>query len=72
MLRWIAENKSWLFSGVGLTLVGALWWLLKSGYAHWKQRRATYLCDLPGEILAEVLEKVLTLIDPAAESNGAI
>ncbi len=39
MLRWIAENKEWLFSGGGVVLLGALWWLLRSGYARWKQRR---------------------------------
>ena len=29
----------------------------------WKQRRAAYLCDMPAEVIKEVLEKLLTLID---------
>ncbi len=29
----------------------------------WKQRRAAFLCNLPAEVLEEVLEKLLTLID---------
>jgi mRNA interferase MazF len=37
----------------------------------WKQRQAAFLCDLPGEILTDVLEKLLTLIDPGAATNGA-
>jgi mRNA interferase MazF len=30
----------------------------------WKKRRATYLCDVPDDVLEDVLEKVLALIDP--------
>ena len=40
MLRWIAENKAWLFSGLGLTVLGSIWWLIKSGYSRWMERRA--------------------------------
>jgi hypothetical protein len=40
MLQWIAKNKEWLFSGLGLTILAILLWLLKSGYVHWKERRA--------------------------------
>jgi mRNA interferase MazF len=29
----------------------------------WKQRKAAYLCELPVEILEDVVEKLLTLID---------
>jgi hypothetical protein len=27
MWDWIEQNKQWVFSGVGLTVLGALWWL---------------------------------------------
>jgi mRNA interferase MazF len=37
----------------------------------WKQRRAAFLCDIPAEILNDVVEKLLTLIDPAHDENGA-
>jgi mRNA interferase MazF len=30
----------------------------------WKQRRATYLCEMPAEVMDDVVEKLLTLIDP--------
>jgi len=33
----------------------------------WKKRRATYLTAAPAELLEEVLEKLLTLIDPSQE-----
>lgn len=36
----------------------------------WKQRQAAYLCDVPVEILSDVLEKLLTLIDPDDEAGG--
>ncbi len=39
MLRWIAGNKDWLFSGGGVVLLVAVGGLLKSGYNQWKQRR---------------------------------
>lgn len=29
MLDWILQNKTWLFSGAGLTVLGMGWWLLK-------------------------------------------
>jgi len=39
MLRWITENKAWLFSGLGLAVLGSAWWALKFGYSHWRERR---------------------------------
>jgi mRNA interferase MazF len=36
----------------------------------WKQRKAAYLCEVPHEVLEDVLEKVLTLIDPGEENNS--
>jgi mRNA interferase MazF len=35
----------------------------------WKQRRAVFLCEMPPEVLDDVVEKLLTLIDPAPEEN---
>jgi hypothetical protein len=29
MLDWINQNKQWLFSGAGITVVAAVWWLIK-------------------------------------------
>ncbi|MCI0637445.1 MAG: endoribonuclease MazF [Gemmataceae bacterium] len=37
----------------------------------WKQRRVGFLCEMPSEIVDEVLEKLLTLIDPATDDLGA-
>jgi mRNA interferase MazF len=36
----------------------------------WKQRRAAFLCDMPAEVLDDVVEKLLTLIDPTSEGDG--
>jgi mRNA interferase MazF len=36
----------------------------------WQQRKAAFICDIPSDVLDEVLEKLLTLIDPAADANG--
>jgi mRNA interferase MazF len=36
----------------------------------WKPRRATLLCHMPGEVLDDVIEKLLTLIDPEADEDG--
>ena len=36
----------------------------------WKQRRAAYLCEMPAEVLDDVVEKLLTLIDPASAEDG--
>lgn len=36
----------------------------------WKKRQADFLCNLPAEVLEEVLEKLLTLMDPLEESPG--
>ena len=35
----------------------------------WMPRRAAYLCDMPAEILHDVLEKLLTLIDPITDDD---
>jgi len=35
----------------------------------WKQRRAAFLCAMPAEVLDDVVEKVLTLIDPAPDQD---
>ena len=35
----------------------------------WKQRRAAFLCQMPAEILSEVVEKLLPLIDPTVEDD---
>ena len=40
MLEWLAENKGWLFSGLGIAVPGSLWWLIKYGYTRWKERRS--------------------------------
>ena len=37
----------------------------------WKQRRATFLCEVPPEILDDVVEKLLTLIDPVPDEDDA-
>jgi mRNA interferase MazF len=36
----------------------------------WKQRRAAFLCEMPVEVLDDVVEKLLTLIDPTSEEDG--
>jgi mRNA interferase MazF len=36
----------------------------------WKQRRAGFLCDIPKGILDDVLEKLLTLVDPEADEDA--
>ncbi|MBI3823169.1 MAG: endoribonuclease MazF [Planctomycetes bacterium] len=36
----------------------------------WKQRRAAFLCDMPAEVIAEVVEKLLTLVDPTTDEIG--
>jgi mRNA interferase MazF len=38
----------------------------------WKPRRASFLCKMPAEVLDDVLEKLLTLIDPEPDDNGAV
>jgi len=37
MWRWIVQNKEWVFSGVGVTVVGVLWWLVTK---FWSKREA--------------------------------
>jgi mRNA interferase MazF len=37
----------------------------------WKQRRATYICDLPPEVLEDVIQKLYTLLEPDDSSNGS-
>jgi hypothetical protein len=29
MVEWLFENKEWLFSGIGITIIGLLWFLIK-------------------------------------------
>jgi mRNA interferase MazF len=36
----------------------------------WKQRRATFLCQMPADVLDEVVEKLLTLVDPTDQDDG--
>ena len=36
----------------------------------WKQRRAAFLCQMPADVLDEVVEKLLTLIDPTADEDS--
>lgn len=30
MLEWIAENKDWIFSGIGVTVVASVFGIIKS------------------------------------------
>jgi hypothetical protein len=41
VFRWLAENKEWLFSGLGLTVLSSLVGLLKFGVSRWKERRSS-------------------------------
>lgn len=36
----------------------------------WKERRAAFLCDMPSDVLNNIVEKLLTLIDPEADEGG--
>jgi mRNA interferase MazF len=36
----------------------------------WKQRRASYICQIPAEILEDVIEKLSTLLEPDDNPNG--
>jgi len=29
MLEWISQNKEWIFSGAGIAVLAAMWWLVK-------------------------------------------
>ena len=35
----------------------------------WQPRRAAFICDMPSPVLEEVLEKLLTLIDPSDDES---
>lgn len=36
MWQWIVQNKQWLFSGAGLTVLAALWWLKRWLLTRWR------------------------------------
>ena len=36
MWHWVAQNKEWLFSGAGITLLFVLWWFVKRLFARSK------------------------------------
>lgn len=38
MIYWIIKNKEWLFSGIGITFIIAIIWIVQKGYARWKYK----------------------------------
>ncbi len=36
----------------------------------WKKRRAAYICDLPPDVLEDVLQRIYTLLDPEDRPDG--
>jgi mRNA interferase MazF len=48
----------------GVVLADQLW------SCDWRGRKATFICKLPEPIVADVLEKLLPLLEPEDESEG--
>jgi len=47
LIEWILNNKEWLFSGLGLAVLGAVWGLLRYGYNRWTEGKAAILEPAP-------------------------
>jgi hypothetical protein len=52
---WLFANRTWLFSGAGLAVVGVVWGIVKYGYHRWREpRQARQSTDMQQVNYAEV------------------
>jgi len=58
MVQWILDNRQWLFSGVGVTVITVVWWLFRLGRARWKEGQVSQSSR------GSVLEAVPVLREP--------
>ena len=67
MWEWIVQNKQWVFSGAGITVLGVLWWLVAKFWP--KREAATSTTQAPNTSIAPVITMNPTInfpIEPRA------